>query len=505
MFKRTSITMKRKRRFMRIMSASVVFVMCLSVSTVPGFGSSLLESILSNNISVASSGNVSGVGSSSGSSVSTNNSSSSGDNYTIIPSSVISNGLRIGAIGTQTSATPFNPNGRIPSTPSFLPNITITIDTQTTATSSPHQSTATDQFVESNSVFQESQNFANNPDSANFVPSEPSGNSSITPSASNEVSPNSNSSSVSTSGSSTVKSSTPVDPIKTSAVSDNPSSPNTAQTHSNNTNTDSDNPHTSTNGAQNANDVNSNATQPDSSDKETGSNSTLSESKTKSGEATSRITLCTNLQDFDGIFLFSFVLDDIIDVNDTDWFRNAVIWSYQNGIMQGTSSSTFSPNAPLTTAMVISALASIQNINLSAYSSGNDAWFSAACTWAEQSVLFDEIGEIYPEKLIDRGQMALILARLLDSLDANLEITDASIVFTDRMLMSDKENEVFQLLYSLGIFLGKGDLRMAPREPLTRAELAFIMYNIRDYCKNVSCDVSSRRAQTSAIYHRYAR
>ena len=381
MFIMVSEAMKKKRRFVRITSVGVALIMCVSASLAPVFGSSFSERIFSKIDSAVNSGN---------------SSDTESDSNSATCSTTETNRTQIRAIDKPLQVE------------SALPD-------------------------DGGSVFEESQNFVNNLDSANFVPIESSGSSSAKPSASNVA---------------------PTDPIKTSAASNNrPSSKTTLSS----------------------------------------SLSTLSESKTTSGATKQRISLHTNLQDYNAVFLSLSVLDNVIDVFDNDWFRYAVIWTYQNGIMHGTSASTFSPDTALTTAMVASTLARIQKIDLSEYSSDEDAWYSAACAWAEQSLLFDEIGEIVPDKLIDRGQMASILAKFLDLSEANLEVTGEDIVFADRSLMSDKENEAFQLLYALGILKGKGDFKMAPRDTLTRAELALIMYSIRDYCNNAPSDVSSRR------------
>jgi len=128
--------------------------------------------------------------------------------------------------------------------------------------------------------------------------------------------------------------------------------------------------------------------------------------------------------------------------------------------------------------MIALTLARMLRIDLSPYSSAEDAWFSAAYAWAEQIGLFDGISDINPNKAIERGQIAIILVKFLDFAGVNHNVTDNPIIFPDSVWMSDDEYEAFQLLCSLRIFQGKGQYRMDPRSILSRAELAVILYNL---------------------------
>ncbi len=66
------------------------------------------------------------------------------------------------------------------------------------------------------------------------------------------------------------------------------------------------------------------------------------------------------------------------DVAETDWFYDDVMFVYEAGLMVGTGSGAFSPDAPLTKAMAATVLARAAGVDTTA----GDTWYSAAAAWA---------------------------------------------------------------------------------------------------------------------------
>ena len=88
----------------------------------------------------------------------------------------------------------------------------------------------------------------------------------------------------------------------------------------------------------------------------------------------------------------SFVLDDgaglpFTDVAVGDWYYDAVAYVYENGLMTGTSGTLFSPNATTTRAMIVTILYRLEGSPVANGSAGftdvaYGTWYTAAVNWA---------------------------------------------------------------------------------------------------------------------------
>ena len=75
-----------------------------------------------------------------------------------------------------------------------------------------------------------------------------------------------------------------------------------------------------------------------------------------------------------------------VDVNEGDWFHDVVLYAYENGLMTGTSADTFAPNTATTRGMIVSMLARLEGVT-SAESAGftdvaDNDWYATAVNWA---------------------------------------------------------------------------------------------------------------------------
>lgn len=75
-----------------------------------------------------------------------------------------------------------------------------------------------------------------------------------------------------------------------------------------------------------------------------------------------------------------------VDVDENDWFYDVVLYAYENGLMTGTSADTFAPNTATTRGMIVSMLARLEGVT-SAESAGftdvaDNDWYATAVNWA---------------------------------------------------------------------------------------------------------------------------
>ena len=74
------------------------------------------------------------------------------------------------------------------------------------------------------------------------------------------------------------------------------------------------------------------------------------------------------------------------DVNEGDWFYDVVLYAYDNGLMTGVSATEFAPNQTTTRGMIVSMLARLEGVT-SAESAGftdvaDSDWYATAVNWA---------------------------------------------------------------------------------------------------------------------------
>ncbi|MEE0435107.1 MAG: S-layer homology domain-containing protein [Peptococcaceae bacterium] len=74
------------------------------------------------------------------------------------------------------------------------------------------------------------------------------------------------------------------------------------------------------------------------------------------------------------------------DVNENDWFYDVVLYAYENGLMTGTSADTFEPNTATTRGMIVSMLARLEGVNSAPDAGFSDVnasdWYATAVNWA---------------------------------------------------------------------------------------------------------------------------
>ena len=108
------------------------------------------------------------------------------------------------------------------------------------------------------------------------------------------------------------------------------------------------------------------------------------------------------------------VSEIFIDVAPNAWYKDAVQYAYDNGLMTGVSATEFAPEATTTRAMIVSILARLEGVT-SAEAAGfgdvNDEWYATAVNWAANVGVVNgyEDNTFRPNQPITREQLAAIL------------------------------------------------------------------------------------------------
>jgi hypothetical protein len=171
------------------------------------------------------------------------------------------------------------------------------------------------------------------------------------------------------------------------------------------------------------------------------------------------------------------------DVPSTAWYAGNVAYVYENGLMNGTSATTFEPSASLTRAMFVTILGRLDGVDTSAYGSTSFAdvatgqWYSAYVAWASENGIVNGYSATTfgTNDLVTREQMATIIARYVDYAGVTLPQAESIVAsFQDASSVSGWAREGLELMRTTGIITGYTDGTFGPKRTAMRMEAATV-------------------------------
>ena len=173
------------------------------------------------------------------------------------------------------------------------------------------------------------------------------------------------------------------------------------------------------------------------------------------------------------------------DVSESDWFFNDVKFVYQNGLMNGTSATTFSPEGTTSRGMIVTILWRMAGSpdmedKIWGYPFADvdaTAYYGTAVYWARLNGIaggYDD-ATFGPNDPITREQMAAILYRYAQYKGYDVSAKADLNKFTDADEISNYALEALQWANAEGLINGKGDGVLDPKGQATRAEAAAIL------------------------------
>ena len=173
------------------------------------------------------------------------------------------------------------------------------------------------------------------------------------------------------------------------------------------------------------------------------------------------------------------------DVPVDAWYAPAVQTCAEQGLFQGTSPTTFSPELSMTRGMFVTVLGRMENIDpTQADASGfmdvpEDAYYAGYVGWAARSGIVAGVSDsvFEPERGISRQEICTIVHRYLVWKDVSLQ-TVPSAQFADDAQIAEWAKESVYVCRSAGIVSGVGDDHFAPNVAARRCEAAQIFKNL---------------------------
>ena len=170
------------------------------------------------------------------------------------------------------------------------------------------------------------------------------------------------------------------------------------------------------------------------------------------------------------------------DVHETDWFYNDVLFVYEEGLFAGTSDTTFSPNAAMTRAMLVTVLYRLEGEPAVSGRSGfSDVTFNSyyedAVTWAADNGIVNGTSTttFSPNANVTREQMAAILYRYAQHKKYNTAASSGLNGFTDHASVSGYAAVSLEWAVAEKLVNGSAG-KLMPTGNATRAQVAAILH-----------------------------
>lgn len=192
---------------------------------------------------------------------------------------------------------------------------------------------------------------------------------------------------------------------------------------------------------------------------------------------------------------FALIEDETVKANFADvaadaWYADAVQYVYENGMMSGTSETTFSPDLTTTRGMIVTILYRMENepavTGTTAFTDvAADQYYANAVAWAAQNGIVSgtTATTFAPNNAITREQMAAILYRYAQFKGYDVSVKADLSVYTDAAQVSTYATDAMAWANGAQLITGTSQAMQTPASNATRAQVATILMR---FCENIA-------------------
>ena len=172
------------------------------------------------------------------------------------------------------------------------------------------------------------------------------------------------------------------------------------------------------------------------------------------------------------------VSEIFIDVAPNAWYKDAVQYANDNGLMTGVSANEFAPEATTTRAMIVSILARLEGVTTAqaaGFADVNDEWYATAVNWAANVGVVNgyEDNTFRPNQPITREQLAAILMNYAAYKGEDVSARADLSAYTDQP--STWATDTMSWAVAEGLISGVTNDELRPQGNATRAQVAAIL------------------------------
>ncbi len=181
---------------------------------------------------------------------------------------------------------------------------------------------------------------------------------------------------------------------------------------------------------------------------------------------------------------------DFADVAADAWYADAVQYVYENGMMSGTSETTFSPDLTTTRGMIVTILYRLENeptvTGTTAFTDvAADQYYANAVAWAAQNGIVSGIDAttFAPNNAITREQMAAILYRYAQFKGYDVSAKADLSAYTDAAAVGAYATDAMAWANGAELITGTSATTLSPAGNAIRAQVATILMR---FCENIA-------------------
>ncbi|MDR1328930.1 MAG: S-layer homology domain-containing protein [Oscillospiraceae bacterium] len=180
------------------------------------------------------------------------------------------------------------------------------------------------------------------------------------------------------------------------------------------------------------------------------------------------------------------------DVSEDAWYAEDVSYVTANRLMNGVGDGNFSPNTPMTRAMLVTVLyrlsvgdgvLDVPHVDATGFADVPPGeWYSAAIAWAANLSIITGTGDnkFAPNTEITRQDLAVLLYRFAGSPTSTASLS----AFADAEAVSDYARDALAWAISTGIIRGDDSGKIDPKASATRADAAAMLRRFIDAAEN---------------------
>lgn len=175
-----------------------------------------------------------------------------------------------------------------------------------------------------------------------------------------------------------------------------------------------------------------------------------------------------------------------------DWYKEAVLFAYNNNLMNGMGDNKFKPDEATTRAMLVTTLYRYEGEpDVSAKAPFTDLkqdWYKKPINWAHSNKIVRGMSEkiFAPDEKVTREQIATIMYRYAESKKQDVSQKKSLSSFSDSKKVNSWAKEAMEWAYAEGLITGNsinGKVLLDPQGDATRAQIATILMR---YIKNAA-------------------
>lgn len=169
-----------------------------------------------------------------------------------------------------------------------------------------------------------------------------------------------------------------------------------------------------------------------------------------------------------------------------DWARAGICYAIDHGIMTGTATNVFSPDLPMSRAMLVTMLWRVASSPAAAAADFPDVaggtWYTDAVAWAQETGIVDGYpdGTFAPMKAVSREELATILHRYAEKAGMDVTASNDLSAFTDRASVQPYALTAMQWAVGSSLVTGVSPTELDAQGTATRAQSAVILWRLLD-------------------------